>query len=109
MRRSPSDVIDLTDRLGCKFGNSRSQQNIGAASLQSYDLRVDGRIGGLISLFGHDHFVRPVAQAFAQSDEVIVSEIIVLIEYSNLSVGQVLEDVARASRRKLGSQPIVQG
>jgi hypothetical protein len=50
VRRLRPDVIDLTDCLGGKFGDSRRQQNICAASLQRHDLRVDRWIGGLIGL-----------------------------------------------------------
>jgi class 3 adenylate cyclase/energy-coupling factor transporter ATP-binding protein EcfA2 len=81
------------------LSNGRRQQNICAASVKRHDLRVDGWIGGLIGLGGHDHLVRFVAQPFTQADEVVLAEIIVLMEHSDLGVGQLTEDVVGINAR----------
>jgi hypothetical protein len=57
----PAHVVHLADRLG--VGDGYREHNIGAACLQRYDLRLDGRIAGLVGLGGYDHpneTLRPV-------------------------------------------------
>ena len=86
--------------MGGEFGDGRRQQDIGAASLQRHDLRIHGCIGGLIvSAVATIIFVRLVAESFAQADEVVLAEIVVLVEHRDLGVRHVLEDVASVDTR----------
>ncbi len=94
MRRLPADVIDLTDRLGCKFGNGAGKQDLGAACAQRYDLRIDGRISGLVGEGGYDQLVGLVAQPIMQAGEKILARIVVLSKDRDLVTRQVFEDVA---------------
>src|SRR5215471_15366000 len=93
MRRLPSDVVNLTNGLGSEFGDSCSEQNVSTASLQRHDLRIHGRIGGFIRWRSYYRFIRLIAKPFAETNEVIFAEIVVLIEHCNLGIGQILENV----------------
>src|SRR6476620_2206169 len=99
MRRLPADSVDLANSLSGEFWDGRRQQDIGAASMQRHDLRIDSRVGGLVALGGDDHLVCLVTEPLAQANEVVHAKIIVLIEYRNFGVGNAFEDVAGPDAR----------
>src|SRR5262249_30497959 len=112
---------DLADRLGGEFWRGRRYEDIRAAALQRQDLWIDGRIGGLIGLGSHDQLVRLIAQSFAQADEIVLAEVIVLIKHRDLGIRLGFENVmsvdtglnaiarlpARRPRMVLGVVPLV--
>ena len=65
------------------------------AAFISNDLRVDGRVGGLVGRLDLDHRGRLVAEPVDQPLQIVLAEIVVLIEHADLGVGLVLQDVGR--------------
>ena len=61
--------------------------------MQRQDLRVDDRIAGLIGLGSHDQPVRLIAKSFAQADEVVLAEVVVLIKHRDLGIRLGFENV----------------
>ena len=92
-RRLPADVVGLADRLRREFRRRGDHEHVGAGGLQRDDLRVDGRLGGLVGRLLDDHAGVVGAEPFLEADQVILAEAVVLIEHRDLGVGLGREDV----------------
>ena len=79
MQRLPADLGHLPDGLRRSFRGCYIDKYVGFHRLQLDDMRVDGRLGDLIRLFGDNHRGRLVAEAALQAIEVILPIIIVLV------------------------------
>ena len=80
--------------MGGEFWDRGVDENIDAFRLHIDDLRVDGRIGGLVGSLDRDHrflFAEPVLQAL----QIVLTKIVVLIEHPDLAVGLLLQEVGR--------------
>ena len=72
------------------FGDPGIDENVGAGGLHADDLRVDGRVGGLIG-GGEDDHAGLVAETVLHPFQIVLAEIVVLIEHRYFAVGLVLQ------------------
>ncbi len=93
--RIPSEFGHLADRLSREFGCAHVVEQVGADGLEFHDLGIDGRIGDLVGGLGDDHRCGLGAQSLLQTGKVVLAHIVVLIEYADLRVRIVGEDIAR--------------
>src|SRR5438132_13751594 len=93
MKRSPSDLRHLADRLRGEFRGGDIEEYVRPRRLQIDDLRIDGRIGGLVRNFGND---RDLAfEAVLETLHVVLTVIVVLDEDADLAAGMVLDEILR--------------
>src|SRR5215470_7737784 len=94
VQRLPSDFGRLPDRQGTKSGNCDGDEDIAAYPLHLNDLRVDGRVGSLVGRLDLDQSGRLIGEPVHQPLEIVLAEIVVLIEYADLGIGLVLQNIA---------------
>src|SRR5215470_12525251 len=92
MQRFPSQVTGLTNGLSGELGDRYVEEHVRPGGLKRYDLRVDRRIGDLVTRFSHDEG-RLVSKPVFEALDVIFAVIIVLIEDGNLRIGLGLKHV----------------
>ena len=92
VQRMPVDVGDFADRLRGEFGQCDVEQCVGAGRLQRDDLRIDGRIGGLVGRLGDDHRLCLVAERGLQRVEVVLAVIVVLVQHRDLRIRLFLQN-----------------
>ncbi len=91
----PVQLGDLLDRLSGKFRRRDVDEDIGIGALDLHHLGIHRWRRGLVGGFDHDQLVRLVAQAFAQADDVVLAEVVVLIEHPDGLARMVLQDIGR--------------
>ena len=77
------------------FGRGDVDEYVGIERLHLDDVRVDGRLGHLIGVFGNDHRRSLVAEAILQAFEIILSVVVVLVEDGDLGVRLFLQNIPR--------------
>src|SRR5438445_8407133 len=95
MQRLPAYFRYSFDRLCREFWGRNIEEDVRAGRLQRDDLRVDGRVSRLITLFADDHGTRLGAKTKPQSQDVIPPVIVVLVHEGDLGVGQLLQHIRR--------------
>src|SRR5450755_470711 len=99
MDRMPIELGDLLDRLSGKFRRSDIEENIGAGRPDRHHLRVHRWCAGFIGRTGDDHPFIVVSQHVLQSQNIVPSEIIVLVEHTYPGVRIMLKDIGCVDAR----------
>ena len=94
----PGQVMHLADRLSRHLRQCRDDQNVVSGRLQRRQLTIDCRIRRLIRRDG-DHLVELIAENVLHAQEVILTEIVVLIEQRDFGVRFLFQNVFRVNLR----------
>jgi hypothetical protein len=82
-----ADLSRLPDGLRRELWRGDVNEYVGIERLHLDRVRVDGRLGHLIGVFGNDHRRSLGAEAILQAFEVILAVVVVLVENGDLAFG----------------------
>src|SRR6266852_3378973 len=95
VQRLPANLVHLLDRLRREFRRGDIEEHIGVQRLQLDDVRIDGRLRDLEAFLDDDHRGGLGAETILQAFDIVLTVIVVLVEYGDLGVGHFLQNVLR--------------